>query len=62
MSKEIFEYDELPENVQEVLQDFDENTTDPYKESDRIIKKLNEIGWTGDYGLDGILCDFKKNS
>lgn len=57
----LFEYDELPEFVQEHLSDFDEDGNQK-EECDRIIHKLNQIGWTADYGLDCVLIDFRKLS
>lgn len=57
----LFEYDVLPEFVQEHISDFDEDENQK-EECDRIICKLNQIGWTADYGLDCVLIDFRKLS
>lgn len=53
------EYDKLPTDVRQIIDQFRDGT-DAYKECERIISELNNIGWDADYGLDGILYDFKK--
>ncbi|KYG76412.1 hypothetical protein [Roseivirga spongicola] len=57
----IFEYDELPEFVQECMSDFDEDGNQK-EECVRIIHKLNQIGWAANYGLDCVLYDFRRLS
>ena len=50
--KDLFETPELiPENVQAVLETFDENA-DSYKELDRILAELEPLGYVFDYYLD----------
>jgi hypothetical protein len=53
------EYDNLPQEVKDILDSFDIDK-DAYKECDRIIDELNEIGWTADYGLSGEIYDVMK--
>ena len=53
------EYNKLPTDVRQIIDNFHEER-DQYKECSRIISELNNIGWDADYGLDGILYDFKK--
>jgi hypothetical protein len=55
------EYDNLPQEVKDILDSFDENK-DSYQECDRIIDELEDIGWTADYGLSGEIYDVKKKS
>jgi hypothetical protein len=50
--KDLFETPELiPENVQAVLESFDEEA-DPYHELDRVLKEIEPMGYTFDYYLD----------
>lgn len=50
--KDLFETPELiPENVQAILETFDEGK-DPYKELQRLINEIEPIGYTFDYYLD----------
>lgn len=50
--KDLFETPELiPENVQAVLETFDEDS-DPYKELDRILSELEPLGYVFDYYLN----------
>lgn len=44
-----------PVAVQAILDSFDTDA-DPYKECTQIVEQLEQIGWTADFGLDGILC------
>ena len=48
------EIEQLPQNVKNILNTFDENK-DSYQECERIISELNLIGYTADYYLDGVL-------
>lgn len=58
--KDLFEsYETLPMNVQEVLSKHSEMEND-YQSCDELIKDLNEVGYTCDYGLDGIPYELKK--
>ena len=50
--RDLFETPELiPENVQLVLYSFDEDA-DSYKELARILKLVEDLGYTFDYYLD----------
>jgi hypothetical protein len=50
--KDLFETPELiPEEVQAVLETFDENASD-YEELDRILAEIEPLGYTFDYYLD----------
>lgn len=50
--KDLFETPELiPNEVQAVLETFSEDAN-PYWELDRILKQINLLGYTFDYGLD----------
>lgn len=48
------DYDNLPENVKDIINSFDEDL-DSYIECERIISELNLIGYTAEYYLDGVL-------
>lgn len=51
--KDLFETPELiPEEVQSVLETFDEENLNTYSELDRILEEINVIGYTFDYYLD----------
>ena len=52
------EYDSLPDNVKKILNTSDENK-DPYYECERLLNELKLIGWTFEYGLDGIPYSLK---
>jgi hypothetical protein len=50
--KDLFETPELiPEEVQAVLETFDENASD-YEELDRILAEIEPLGYTFDYYLN----------
>jgi hypothetical protein len=52
--KDLFETPELiPSDVQAILESFDEESENTYLELDRIIDKLEDIGYTFEYWLDG---------
>ncbi len=53
------EYDNLPQEVKDILDSFDMNI-DAYQACDEVIDKLDDIGWTADYGLSGEIYDVKK--
>jgi hypothetical protein len=53
------QYDNAPQEVKDILDTFDENK-DSYAECERIVNELNEIGWTADYYLDGVLFDLQN--
>lgn len=60
--KDLFEcYNTLPMSVQEVLHKHSEMDND-YQNCEDLIKELNEVGYTCDYGLDGIPYELKKNN
>ena len=51
--KDLFETPELiPNEVQEVLETFDEDCANTYHELDRILKLIEPLGYTFDYYLD----------
>jgi len=51
------EYNTLPQHVLDIIYLWDDNNPNPYDECRRTITMLNKIGWTADYGLDGVLFD-----
>lgn len=53
------EYEFLPDNVKLIVDSWDDNK-DLYKECARIKTELEAIGWTCDYGLDGMVYDVMK--
>lgn len=48
------DYDNLPDNVKDIINSFDEDL-DSYVECERIISELNLIGYTAEYYLDEVL-------
>lgn len=60
--KDLFEYPhEIPNKVNNVLANYDQEETNlSYEECARLVKDLNSIGYTCDYGLDGIPFDLRK--
>lgn len=53
-------YHLLPDEVQAILMDFNEDADNIYIECKETVKKLELQGYTADYGLDGNLFDLKK--
>lgn len=52
--KDLFETPELiPSEVQAILETFDEESENTYLELDRVIDKLEDIGYTFEYWLNG---------
>jgi hypothetical protein len=52
--KDLFETPELiPSEVQAILETFDEESENTYLELDRVIDKLEDVGYTFEYWLDG---------
>lgn len=51
--RDLFETPELiPHDVQAILESFDEESPNTYKELDRIINELELIGYTFDYFIN----------
>ena len=51
--KDLFETPELiPDEVQAILESFDEDTVSTYCELDRLLDELEPLGYTFDYYLD----------
>jgi hypothetical protein len=51
--KDLFETPELiPNEVQAILETFDENCDNTYLELDRILGEIEPLGYTFDYYLD----------
>lgn len=59
MEYQEVEYETLPENVKEVIEEFSESNGS-YKDCEKLITKLNKIGWTAEYGLDAEPYNFRK--
>jgi hypothetical protein len=55
------EYDNLPLEIKNIVDSWDDNN-DIYSDCSRIQKELKEIGWTCEYGLDGIIYEVKKRN
>lgn len=53
------EYDNLPQNIKEIVDSWDEEK-EKYAECSRIQKELEQVGWTCNYGLDGEIFDVKE--
>lgn len=52
--------DTVPAEVAEVLNTFDDSA-DPYAECERICKELALIGYSAEFGLDGVITEITKN-
>ena len=61
--KDLFETPELiPSEVQEILETFDEDTSNTYLELDRLVNELEDIGYTFDYYLDADPYGLRPNN
>lgn len=57
---DLFEdYESLPSEVNEIIAEFDE-VEPSYNNCDELIKKLNTVGYTCEYGLDACPINLKK--
>lgn len=54
------EYDNAPEKIKAILDSYDEDCENSYKECERIINELENEGYTADYDLSGELFDLEK--
>ena len=52
------EWDALPEHIKEICGTFNEDE-DSYQECAKIQDRLQSVGWTCDYYLDGVPFDVK---
>jgi len=59
--RDLFETPELiPHDVQAILESFDEESSNTYKELDRIVNELELIGYTFDYGMGAEPYNLRK--
>lgn len=57
--EDLFEkYEELPQEVQDILTKY--NDVEDYQGCDKLVKELNAVGYTCDYGLDASPYDLRK--
>ena len=57
--RDLFEHqDELPKEMQELLLTWEDSNT--YENCEGMLKKSEVLGYTFDYGLDGIPFDLIK--
>jgi hypothetical protein len=50
---DLFEYPELlPQEVRNILEKFEDYFSYTYQDCNRLVKQLNAIGYTCEYGLD----------
>jgi hypothetical protein len=54
----MIEFDDLPFNVRDILNHFDEEE-DAYKEMSRIESELEELYWFMDYDLSGEIVELR---
>lgn len=52
------EWDALPQQIKSIVGTFNEDE-DAYKECRKLNKRLELVGWTCDYYLDGVPFDIK---
>ena len=55
------EYENLPQNVKDIVDSWDEEENDKYNESARIVEELEAVGWTAEYGLCGEIHSVYEN-
>lgn len=56
-----YEYEELPTEVKDLLaSEYDDDKSGDTAHAKELVDKLEEIGWTADFGLEGVLTDFKE--
>lgn len=53
-------FETLPENIQKILNSFNEETDNQYEECQRVVNELEQNGYTAEYDLSGELFDLKK--
>lgn len=62
--KDLFEnYQELPAQVVSMINSFNERsvvTDDIYANCEQLVKELELLGYTCEYGLDGVPFNLKK--
>lgn len=57
--KNLFEhYEELPQKVQDIL--LKHMSCEDYNGCEKLVKELESVGYTCDYGLDAIPYDLRK--
>ena len=54
------DWDKLPKNVQEILSDYDEDEGVTYADTQKMLRKLKPLGYTFDYGMDGVGYNLRK--
>jgi hypothetical protein len=60
MNQDLFETPELlPEEVRSIIEKYEEADT-CYKMCQSLIEELEQVGYTCDYGLDGIPYELTK--
>lgn len=58
MPTDLFERpDELPEEVQQIINEFQDQT---YEECEKLLHELEKVGFTFDYYLDAVPCNLRK--
>jgi hypothetical protein len=51
---------EIPLHIQTILNEYELNETNPYGTLELVLSKIQPLGWTFEYGLDGIPYDFRQ--
>lgn len=58
---DLFEhYEDLPQEVQDVIDDHFVNGDASYEECQKLVDALKPLGYTCEYGLDGYPYDLRK--
>lgn len=55
----ITPYEELPFQVREIINDYDENDNDDYKQLSQMQKELKTIGWFMEFYLDAQITELR---
>lgn len=58
---DLFEhYDKIPDNVAAVIEKYDTHDSLSYEECAAMLSEVEKLGYTFEYGLDGIPYDLRK--
>lgn len=58
---DLFEnYDLLPQQAQDLLIEYGEIEFPDYPDTEKFLEKMNQVGYTFDYGLDNLPIELKK--
>jgi hypothetical protein len=53
-------YQTLPKEVRDTCENFNEDASNSYEECAKLVNRLEELGYTIDYYLDGVPFNLRK--